>query len=209
MAAKKITSPGRSSGERRIYVSKEYCAWAKSWVDGFWEKLVPIGFDDFDNEVKVILPPEIPDGGGIKTVDRRDLRMGVTDVVVIFTSGYIAKQQRLFEAGKASELLCFIERKESEDGDSLTLWLAPLESLKLRNYELGGKRLRSYPWWHWLKGEEQAFRFLGPSDDLRFTAGFIQDLDEAVARLLAHAPIRCEQCGRTDDNALAGRQISE
>ena len=191
-ASGKIIDPGRRFGERKIYVAWEYCTWAKSWMDMFHEKLAPIGYDKSDNPVETLLHHDIP-AGSIVTVELRDLQAKATDVVVVLTSAYILKQQNQIKAGRESELSIFIERKEEDDRDSLTLWLAPLESLKLRYYQVGEKRLDRYSWWHWLKEEQQHFTHYGPADH-RYTTGFIQELDAAIDRLMAHVPRLCQQC---------------
>ena len=194
-AFEKINEPGRGFGVRKIYISWGDCAWAKPWVYLLHEKLSPICYDESNNAIETVLPlPHEIQAGSIAEAEWRELRARVTDVVVVFTSAYIGKQQRQFKSGQPSELLLFIDRKEGDERDSLTLWLAPLEGLKLKHYQIGEKSLGRYTWWHWLKGKEEKFKYLGTAENPQYTTGFIQELDDAIDRLLAHVPRNCEQC---------------
>ena len=143
----------RISEPRKIYISYEPSESLETpdpsihWVQGLYKKLSHI------ENTTVIWPPEDLLAGDIIEHKLRDLRIGVTDVVVVLTSDYIKKQKARFNAKQEPELSIFINLKQDDSCDNFRIWLAP-KNKHLEGCKLGDKKLDQYPWWHWLKEEE-------------------------------------------------------
>jgi hypothetical protein len=93
---------------------------------------------------------------------------------------------------RVSELLEFIQRKDGDVSNTLIIWLAPLEEVKLHRYKLGQRNLNDFPWWHWLK--KQRFMLPGNLENVQHNAEFMDEIGQAVDRLLSHGLSMCEEC---------------
>lgn len=178
--------------ERRVV----YLSWvpdehdfAKTCVTAFIKKLTPIHDDDFGVPLTVRDSRPAGTAGDVRVRPmQKEALHDVTDVVGVMSSEYLACN--CAGDGRDAELVFFIGRKRDEgkagEGPVLSLWVAPVETLKLDRYAV----FRSTPgrWWHALI--EQA-RFHIDKDQ---PETLYDEVAAAIDKVLGHRATQCGNC---------------
>jgi hypothetical protein len=189
--------------ERVVYVSwiaddfgiAEFC------VDRFIRELLIIDADELGIPLRKGCTPiegsshSLP--GDLKKEDMlRDYRDRVTDFIGMITTEYIKHNKLGGTDDLATELVIFLERKQADKSGTLTMWLAPLEAMKLSMYVIAGICLGdpTTTWLHRLKGDNEGWKF-PMKDDLKSIGEFRKDIRWAVYRVKEHIRDRCPACG--------------
>ena len=201
-----IVDPGQNGGE--VKLRKVYISWvpddlkrASEWVRQLREALRAVTQDDTSTPVKTVFPGWRDDSaseegmsGNISEAELRDARTGVTDLLVVATSAYLNQQMKQAgnksDLGKpASELLWFLSLGPQQVPRLPVCWLAPLEQLKLKRYQIGDVNLGELLDWHPLKDNEARFASLEEGK-----SKFVDEIQEAMDQLLGHGLNLCQKC---------------
>jgi hypothetical protein len=112
------------------------------WIQGFKEMVEPMCKDDTGRALEKLFSDNMK-AGDIVPAKLREMRARATDVVIVLTSGYLNAQNAKTARDEFSELGEFIQRKDGDASNTLILWLAPLEKLRLQRYRIDNRDLKS------------------------------------------------------------------
>lgn len=184
----------RSPSKRKVYVSwvRDQRRLTTEWVRELQTLLQSMDYDDAGHPLEKVVLGLDDTAGDVAQVALRDARKDVTDLLIVGTSEYILSQKHQIQSGTLSELLLFLQTRDSGDGSEPVLWLAPLEELKLSRYILDKYQLAGISGWHWLRKDR--FPLPAGSDDLQQIAEFRQAIATALDKLLGHDRDACQDC---------------
>ena len=191
--------PSFNEPVRKIYVSwVPNSIWDSTvaWVNLLEKAFGAADYDEAGREITVFFPRIDSTAGSVIQVEQRDQLSDATDLLVVGTSDYINIHKQKINSGESTELLFFVEKRDSGAHQELILWIAPLDKsldkLKLsRSRFVPGKKLSDILGWHWLRNSR--FPQPGGKNNPEQIAIARDAIHEAIDKILGHIE-SCEDC---------------
>jgi len=108
-----------------------------------------------------------------------------TDFIALLTASYA--RANADGSGELAQVLKLIDAAGVGAANARAVWAAEIEPCFARNFRIAGYKLGELHFCHWLTADKELIATTPP-------AARVRDVHEAVAKLLAHAPVGCGLC---------------